>query len=174
MMKVLMSCVTIVLLLLCSGCAAGISRHGYTLNDIKNSTSPTDCHPTIKCNATYDPSGATVLGMIDAHDTGFSTDCDEAYVLDIFCKEGCALGADFVNLTEEHQPDFWSTCYRAKAEFIRFNDRDQAKLLVSDAKFDPQLIIQRAKASKKRQEAIIIASVMGGVLGGLIATSVAH
>jgi hypothetical protein len=172
MKRALLSGLSAGLLALC-GCAAGISRQGYTLRDINKPGHPTDCHLTVKCNATYALADADVVGHIEAFDTSVSINCDEAYVLDIFCKEACALGADVVNVTDEHYPNFWSTCYRAKAEFLRYKDRDQVKLLVSDAKYDPQLIIQRSKESKKRTEAVIIATVMGGVLGGLI-VSAAH
>jgi hypothetical protein len=150
-------------LLLGCGCAAGISRQGYTLQDIKNAELANTnlvaaCHLAIKNGATYEASEVDILGKIEAFDTSVSVDCDEAYVLDIFCREACALGADFVNLTDEHYPSFWSTCYRAKAEFLRYKNRDQAKLIVSDAKYDPQLIIERSKEQKKRQEAVIIVS----------------
>ena len=87
--------------------------------------------------------------------------------MDIFCKEACALGADLVNVTDEKQPDFWSTCYRAKAEFLHFKDREEAKVLLSDAKYAPDLIIDRSEKSKRRAREIIAASVMGGLLGGL-------
>jgi hypothetical protein len=41
-----------------------------------------------------------------------------------------------VNITEEKQPNIWtSTCYRARAQFIRLKDREKVKDLVSDARF---------------------------------------
>jgi hypothetical protein len=70
-------------------------------------------------------------------------------------------------VTEEKQPDFWSTCYRAKAQFVRFIDREKAKALLSDAKYAPELVIDRAEMSKKRTRAMITSSVMGGAPGAI-------
>jgi len=113
-----------------------------------------------------------VLGTIQAYDTGFSTDCDEAMVLDTFCREGNLLNADLINISEEKQPNPWtSTCYRAKADFIRFKDREKARNLVSDAKYAPELIVERAAAASKRDKQIIAGAVFGGVLGAVIVTA---
>ncbi len=150
-----------------SGCVSGIKRTGYQLPANANAKNLEKCPIAIQCNAKYENEKVVVLGRIDAYDTGFSTVCDEAYILDIFCKEACALGADLVNIKAEKQPDFWSTCYRSKAEFIRFNDREQARAIFSDAKYTPELIIDRSVKSKERVREIIAASVFGGLLGGL-------
>jgi hypothetical protein len=171
-MKTILTIVLCTATILISGCAAGITRTGYRLPKNQNASNLQRCPIAIQSNAKYDNTNVVVLGRIDAYDTGFSTDCDEAYVLDIFCKEACALGADLVNVTEEKQPDFWSTCYRANAEFLRFKDREQAKVLLSDAKYAPDLIIDRSEKSKKRAREIIAASVMGGLLGGLVVSAV--
>jgi hypothetical protein len=55
---------------------------------------------------------------------------------------------------------------------LRFKDREQAKVLLSDAKYAPDLIIDRSEKSKKRAREIIAASVMGGLLGGLVVSAV--
>src|SRR6266540_1863204 len=145
--------------ILVSGCAAGIKRIGYQLPENQNAKNLERCPIAIQCNPTHDDTDVVVLGRIKAYETGFSIECDEAYVLDIFCKEACALGADLIVVTEEKQPDFWSTCYRAKADFVRFNDREKVKALLSDAKYAPELIIDRAEKSKKRTREVIAASV---------------
>ena len=116
MKRALLSGLSAGLLALC-GCAAGISRQGYTLGDVRQPGHPTDCHLAFKCKATYESNEVEVVGHIKAYDTSVSVTCDEAYILDIFSKEACALGADVVNVTDEHYPSFWSTCYQAKAEF---------------------------------------------------------
>src|SRR5437867_4632864 len=152
----------IVLVILSTGCATGITRIGYQLPSRGEAKDLTKCPIAIRAYASYDASAVDVLGSIKAYDTGFSTDCDEAYVLDNFCKDACALGADVVNVTEEHQPDFWSTCYRASAELLRFKEREQAKNLLSDAKYAPELIIDRAERARKRSRAILTAAVGGG------------
>jgi hypothetical protein len=156
---------------LVSGCAAGITRTGYQLPANQNPKGLQRCPIAIQCDAKYDSNAVEVLGSIDAYDTGFSTDCDEAYVLDIFCREACSVGADLINITEENRPDMWSSCYRAKAEFLRFKDRAKIKGLVSDAKYAPNLIIERSVRSNRRARDVITASVLGGALGGIIVWS---
>lgn len=157
--------------ILVSGCAAGITRTGYQLPKNQERNKLQRCPIAIQCNAKYDGNNIVVLGSIHEYDTGFSVDCDEAYILDIFCREGCMLGADIINITEEHQPDLWSTCYRAKAEFLRVKDREQAKGLLSDPKYAPNLIIERSVKSKKRTRELITAGVLGGELGAIIVWS---
>lgn len=171
-MKRMFTAVALVLLSFSIGCATGLKRVGYQLPAGSDAKNLQRCPIAVRSGAHYDAAAVEVVGGLKAFDTGFSTTCDEAYILDLFCKEACAIGADVVNVTEEHQPDWWSTCYRANAEFLRYKDREQAKVLLSDAKYAPELIIDRAEKSKKRTRTIIAASVMGGVLGGLIATAV--
>jgi hypothetical protein len=157
--------------ILISGCAAGITRTGYQLPENMEAKSLEKCPIAIQRNAKYDSNDLVALGSIHSYDTGFSIDCDEAYTLDIFCKEGCMLGADLINITEEKQPDLWSTCYRAKAEFLRFKDREKVKGLLSDADYAPNLIIERSVKSQKRTREVIAASVLGGVLGTIVVWS---
>ena len=161
------------LAILVSGCAAGITRTGYQLPKSQEENKLQRCPIAIQCHAKYDTNNIVVLGSIHEYDTGFSVYCDEAYILDIFCREGCMLGADIINITEEHQPDLWSTCYRAKAEFLRFKDKDRerAKELLSDPKYAPNLIIERSAKSKKRTRELITAGVLGGELGAIIVWS---
>jgi hypothetical protein len=153
---------------LLSGCAAGITRTGYQAPANAAAKNLEKCPIAIQDNVKLDPNDMQVLGAIQSYDTGFSTDCDEAYTLDIFCQEGCMLGADIVNITAEKQPDLWSTCYRAKAEFLRFKDREKAKGLYSDARYAPKLIIERSVKSNKRTQEMIAATVFGGALGALV------
>jgi hypothetical protein len=152
-----------------SGCAAGITRTGYQLPAGQTSKDLLRRPIAIQCNAKYDTNDVVVLGSIHAYDTGLSTDCDEAYVLDIFCREGNMLGADLINITEEKEPNPWaSTCYRAKATFLRFKDREKAKSIVSDAKYSPEEITKRVAAAHKRNEKVITGVVVGAVAGGAI------
>jgi hypothetical protein len=126
----------------------------------------------IQCDVHYNTNDVIVLGSIHAYDTGLSVDCDEAAILDIFCREGNMLGADVIDITEEHQPNpLTSTCYRARATFLRFNDREKARNLVSDAKYAPNLIIERSAKFSKRNQEVIAGSVLGGLLGALIVTA---
>lgn len=156
---------------LVSGCAAGIKRTGYSL---PANTKPEDlkaCPIVMQANAKYNTNEVTVLGAIRAYDTGMSVGCDEAEILDIFAREGCMLGADLINITDEKQPNPWtSSCYRANATFIRFNDREKAKTLVSDAKYSPDQVIERTVAASKRTREIIVGTVLGGAVGAVVVT----
>ena len=157
--------------ILASGCAAGISRTGYHLPADQAANNLPRRPIAIRYEMHYSTNDMAVLGSIHAYDTGLSTDCDEAAILDIFCREGNMLGADIVNITQEKQPNpLTSTCYRARAEFLRFKDREKAKDLVSDPKYAPNLIIDRSIATGKRNRQVIAGTVLGGVLGGLVVT----
>lgn len=158
--------------ILVSGCAPGITRTGYQLPAGQTTGNLPRRPIAIQCDVQYNTNDVIVLGTIHAYDTGFSVDCDEAAILDLFCREGNILGADVVDITEEHQPNpLTSTCYRAKATFLRFKDREKAKNLVSDAKYAPNLIIERSAKFSKRNQEVITGAVLGGVLGALIVTA---
>jgi hypothetical protein len=166
---------TILMMVLCcasilaSGCAAGISRTGYQLPAGQTSKDSPKRPIAIRNNWKYDTNDVVWLGSIHDYDTGFSTECDEAFILDLFCREGCMIGADLINITDEKQPNPWtSTCYRATADFLRFKDREKTKGLLSDAKYAPNLIVKRSAASGKRNEEVLIGAVSGGLLGYVI------
>jgi outer membrane lipoprotein SlyB len=155
--------------ILASGCAAGISRTGYQLPPGQTSKDLPKRPIAIQDNVKYDTNDVVVLGSIHAYDNGFSTDCDEATILDIFCREGNMLGADVIDITQEKQPNpLTSTCYRAKAKFLRFKDREKAKNLVSDAKYAPEAIIERSAKFSNRNNEVIAGAVLGGLLGAII------
>ena len=158
--------------ILISGCAAGITRTGYQLPAGKTSQDLPKHPIAIQRNADYDTNDVVWLGKIHDYDTGFSTECDEAYILDIFCREGCLVGADLINITDESYPNILtSTCYRATAEFLQFKDRDKAKALLSDPQYASDLIIQRSVTNSKRNQDAIIGTVIGGPLMGLVVWS---
>lgn len=143
------------------GCAAGIARYGYTLADLKSL--PVECKIAIKQNMNWDANAVEIRGKVKVYDTQFSLKCSEEYVFALLTKEGCALGADVINITEEKYPDFWSTCYQVKAEFIMMKNRQLAEGLTSDAKYDHDKIRQRSKETEKRNAAAMGA--IGGAVG---------
>jgi hypothetical protein len=105
--------------LLFTNCKHQISRIKYKV-DIKNSSYVDCCLPIRKFEVIPD-SVATRIGAIRISDSGFSISCSEADALAILQKEGCALGADFILITKERQPDDDSNCYRCRAEFYKYN-----------------------------------------------------
>lgn len=173
-MKASLSILLCSLAFILAGCHSGITRSGYQAPTLQAMDNTPRRPIAIQCNAVYNTNDVEVLGNIHAYDTGFSVYCDEAAVLDTFYKEANALGADVINITEEMQPSFWSTCYRARAQFLRLKDRERAKTLVSDPKYAPDLIIQRSLISKQRTREVITAGVLGGVLGGLAVPIIVH
>ncbi len=166
MKHLLLVCGAAVVLLL-GGCGTGIKRSGYKLPQYVESKDLPRCKIAIQCYPMFRKDDVTVVGTISSFDKGLSINCDEAAVLEIFCKEACSVGADIVVIKEEKHPDDWSTCYRAKADFVRFKDRAKAVRLVTDSKFAPDLIVSRSEASKQRSKEMLREAVMNGILGGL-------
>ena len=161
-----------VVLILLSGCAAGITRTGYQLPPGKVSKDlPLEAVP-LQANVHFNTNEVDVLGSIHAYDNGFSTDCDEATIIETFCREGHLLGADLIDITDEKQPNPWtSTCYRARATFLRYKDRTKAKSLVSDLQYAPALIIERSNAATHRNNVVMGAAFTGGIVGMAVATA---
>ena len=65
------------------------------------------------------PDEVKKVGDIKAGDTGFSTKCDYAYVMAELQNNARKSGANIINITEEKDPNFGSTCYRVKADLFR-------------------------------------------------------
>lgn len=135
-----------------SGCAVGISRKGYKLPSGQPPEGVLDRPIAIQYERHYSTNDVIVLGTIRSYDTGFSIQCDEATVLDIFRKEGRILGADVVNITEDKPITVLENCYRAKAEFLRFKDRNRAVGLVSDSKTMHDLAVAGAEELLETEE----------------------
>ncbi|MDR3456671.1 MAG: hypothetical protein P4N60_04450 [Verrucomicrobiae bacterium] len=169
-MKILLGLLLGVAVILLSGCAAGITRTGYQLPPGKVSKDlPLEAVP-IQANVQYSTNEVDVLGSIHAYDNGFSTDCDEATIIETFSREGHMLGADLIDITEETPPNpLTSTCYRARATFLRYKDREKAKGLVSDPQYAPGLIIERSTAATHRNNVVLGAALAGGVPGLIVA-----
>jgi len=101
-------------------CKHQISRIGYRID--KKSPAYADCGIPIKKHEKIPDSVATKIGSIWLADTGFSNKCSEADATVILRKEGCALDADFINITNEGKPDEESVCYRCKADLYKFKE----------------------------------------------------
>ncbi len=170
-MQKIVSGLLLVLITSVLGCYSSIARTGYSKNDLKTNWSPcTDI--IIKRNASFSEDIATVVGKIKAGDTGFSFVCSEKYVLGIFRKDACGLGADIVNIIEETQPSFWlSTCYRAKADLLKCKDKNFLAQIKSDPQYTPELVNERSKKTVIYNTAGIGAA--GGVAGGVLGAGMA-
>lgn len=160
-------------LIACTG-PVGITREGYEPPSDEALSQACDCKIVIKNNASFSENDVEVLGAVKFYDTGFSVVCDEEYVLELASLEACTLGADLVNIIEDKQPDYWSTCYRAEANFLSLNNRDKATGLTSDARYDWRLVEERARSGRQATEhAVVFGSfVTFGIIGAAVGSTV--
>jgi hypothetical protein len=103
-------------LVLFVGCAAGMK---LDLAEERPPAKPASCEIEILRQSEGIPSGFREIGDIYFHDTGFSTRCSQEIVLDRLHREACAAGADAANIYRESFPNFWTTCYRVKAQLLQ-------------------------------------------------------
>jgi hypothetical protein len=154
-----------------SGCASSFRRTGYAAATQKATA---DCRVVFKQEVSAAPDEIDVLGSVTASDSGFSIKCDEAYVLRRFRDDACAVGADVVRLSDEKAPDFWSTCYRAKAELLRYRDRDVVQTLTSDARYDPDPLRERSDVTYDRLRDAAIGGAIAGPAGAVAAGAIGN
>jgi hypothetical protein len=104
-----------------------------------------------------------VLGKISAHEPGFGTTCGKEFVIEQFQRDACQIGANLINITEQRHADFWSTCYRAKAELLN----------VKGIAFstDPEY---RSLAMQKQdhEDSVKAGAMIGGAVGAGVAAGV--
>jgi hypothetical protein len=110
----------VIVCLFFTNCKHQISRIRYNVDT--NSPSYVNCNITIKKFETIPDSVATKIGTIKLSDSGFSKSCSEEDAMVILRKEGCALNADFINISNESQPDNESNCYRCRAVFYKYKN----------------------------------------------------
>lgn len=146
-----------------AGCAASIHRQGYTLPEDAELAA---CEMPIQSNAGSDLNEFELLGEVEVADSGFSTSCDEALVLHRLVLEACYLDADLINITQERRPDSQSTCYQAKAMFLRLRDRSRRAQLASDDEYAAGLVRNRAEDTHRRNRSVISGAVVNGVVSG--------
>ena len=86
----------------------------------------------------------------------------------ILKKEACAIGADFVVITEESRPDLWSSCYRCEAKFYRFNQKEYESLLTNELS---QTTVKKGVEEDKDKNGAVVLGIIGGVVGFVIGYS---
>jgi hypothetical protein len=165
-MNVLKYCITGLIIIILYGCSANVARYGYKLNQTE--VIP-ECSTPIKLKAEFDQSEVKKLGSIKVYDANLvSKNCDEESVLTIAKRDACHLGADVINITRENQPDyFWSVCYRIKADFLKFNDPQQAETIESDPQYEWRKVQKRGAISRRKGKQAYGMAVGAGVAGGL-------
>lgn len=163
--------IVVCLCFLTASCSSVINREGYSMDS--SMVNQANCENTIIVKSLdYDPQLVSVVGKISARDSGFSVNCSETYVIDSFKKEACAIGADVVNITKDAQPNFWTTCYRAEAEFLRINDRDKLNQLKSDSRYSTDNVGNRSKYTECMNKGVVAAGALGGLIGSLVLYSI--
>ena len=101
-----------------TNCKHQVSRIGYEAN--ANRSSNENCNIPIKKFEAIQDSVATKIGAMRLSDSGFSYSCSEEDAMAVLKKEGCAINADFINISKESRPDSVSHCYRCRAEFYKY------------------------------------------------------
>ena len=99
-----------------TGCTYVIRRKGYRLSPEKSSS---ECSLVFCKNAEITTDCDSIIGTVKLKDSGFSHHCSEADAVAILKNEGCAVGADVINVIDEERPDLSSTCYRVKAQLLK-------------------------------------------------------
>lgn len=67
------------------------------------------------------PETARKIGNAKFGDSGFSTDCDFNSNLIKARQIARENGANIVKVTETKKPDLWSSCYRIKVDFYKYD-----------------------------------------------------
>lgn len=67
------------------------------------------------------PETAKKIGNAKFGDSGFSTDCDFNSNLIKARQIARENGANIVKVTETKKPDLWSSCYRIKVDFYKYD-----------------------------------------------------
>ena len=86
------------------------------------------------------PPNAEKLGTIKVGDSGFSTNCDYAVVIDKAKTESRKVGGNALKITEHKTPDIWSSCHRITAEVLRVDDMENYTAAAETADIDSALI----------------------------------
>ena len=106
--------------------------------DYKKPANPgpvTDFDVIIKDDIEIDEAFGKILGTIKIGDTGFSVHCNKDIVLQILREEACALNADMIVLKDVKEPDFFSSCFRVTAYFVKLNEGIEKSSFRSSAKY---------------------------------------
>jgi len=151
----------LLLFLLISGCSHRIVRTGYQ----KDKSEHKECDIAIQKFIAITDS-MTKVGAIKLGESGLSVVCSEAHAIEILKNEGCALNADLINITEEKRPDLWSSCYRCSADFYQLKGRKIN--YQTDIQYATENIKTRVSHDRGRNTAILIGSIVAGVLTGML------
>ncbi|MBI5665023.1 MAG: hypothetical protein HZC49_08075 [Nitrospirae bacterium] len=151
-------------LLIMTACSPRISRHGYEFDPSRQKE---QCDVAMTQFREFSKDEVEVLAEVDVGDTGFTRTCEETDILNILKNEGCMMAAHVVNITKEKRPDWWSTCYRASAEFLRVKDNPAKEKIRTDPAYDEPTIARRVEEDKRRNRTNILGAIFTGMMAGL-------
>jgi len=86
------------------------------------------------------PPNAEKLGTIKVGDSGFSTNCDYAVVIEKAKTESRKVGGNALKITTHKTPDVWSTCHRITAEVLKVDGIENFMAVAATADVDSALI----------------------------------
>lgn len=88
---------------------------------LKSTTTPKnqDCEQTFYMPGQEIKENTEIIGYYSVQETGFSVICSWEAVLEKNRAKSCEVGADIIQFTEVDTPSIRSTCYRAKANFLK-------------------------------------------------------
>ena len=66
-----------------------------------------------------------VIGEFSFTDTGFTINCSAETVMSKLNKAACDAGADAYQLTWTQPPNIRSTCFQAKARFLKYRNKSK-------------------------------------------------
>jgi len=104
-------------ILLLSGCAPSLKTN-ITNQEKSLTTNDKVAFLDVKHNV---PETAKKVGTAKFGDSGFSTDCDFNSNLIKARDVARKNGANIVKVIETKKPDIWSSCYRMKIEFYKYD-----------------------------------------------------
>lgn len=143
-----------------ANCSYKITRTGY----LTNSSNFKNCDIVIKRNIHISDTLATKIGEIKLGDSGFSVNCSEITALEILNKEACSLNADLIIIKEETRPDLWSSCYRCRADFYKYNNSEKINTEKKDSNYNNQNLQLRNKEDKSRNTTTFFISLLIGFI----------
>lgn len=157
--------VAAVVLSIFTGCVPKVTRMGYEAGPVQIKDS---CVIAIKKADDFDSSKVQKLGSIDVGEASMAKHCNEREILNLLRREACGLGANVVNITEEKRPDAASTCYRARADFLKITDSALLATVGSDSIYSDWKVEARVAMSQERNSQTLVAALITGFVVGML------